>query len=443
MRLWQGVRFPPVKNNIFEPPLAEYAEEIGRFAEDSYAIMSHKVGPLMLNFIAIKKKFGTPLEQEVYKAISTPAQLVDRLLQKRPLMFMGSQDSYILQDDYAGDGGFDDLSTKTGSHLQLKDLISYDEMLVSALLGVSVRTHFINSGSRRNQGALGAKGTFERDGVYVGLVGARFERTGLMEWQHTLVTEHQNIPDNGYGKDRKENPLVSLWASFYNLPKDERGHPFFPSYAELSPLPDAKLKEHGYMRLSEGHMIFNTRVYRARMRLVIEPFMCDANHRAEKLGKSAYLHLVGLGLGVWQLFDGQGVLFVEAVKEVLQEVPLPHISDVDFSYFTPGASDALPPSDEVPCSGGHKVAVRYSRRDPAAPLADANKLLCAMYAWDANSFPGNEYWANMLSASGDPAAACCSTIPYLQNPFVNPHIAGIHARTFDSAAKPHHLPAHM
>lgn len=44
---------------------------------------------------------------------------------------------------------------------------------------------------------------------------------GLMEWQHMLVSSHQNTHENGYGQQRTEKPVLAMWARFYNMPKDE------------------------------------------------------------------------------------------------------------------------------------------------------------------------------------------------------------------------------
>ena len=46
-------------------------------------------------------------------------------------------------------------------------------------------------------------------------------------------------------------------------------------------------------------------VYKQRLALVLEPFFIDASERAKAAGRPAYTHLVGLGLGVWQLCDKQ------------------------------------------------------------------------------------------------------------------------------------------
>ena len=129
---------------------------------------------------------------------------------------------------------------------------------------------------------------------------------------------------------------------------------------------------------------------------------------------------------------------MEVFAAVLREVSLPHLSDLDFSWFGEVTDCGGARSGEVLSGAGEtRVRIHLSRREPAARLRGehAGKLLVAMYAWDGNSFPGNEYWLGLLSASGDPAAACCSTITELQNPDLNPRVAGPSALVFGPAGE--------
>merc|ERR1711964_7596 len=85
-------------------------------------------------------------------------------------------------------------------------------------------------------------------------------------------------------------------------------------------------------------------------------------------------------------------------------------------------SDATvqPRSIQVPgCRNGYLFgpAPQY----PNQPKDGPGPLIVTNYAWDSNSYPGNEvYWGrDYFTSSGDPAAWCCSTVGRAGNPEIN------------------------
>lgn len=68
--------------------------------------------------------------------------------------------------------------------------------------------------------------------------------------------------------------------------------------------------------------IFDNQVYRKRLTIVFDCLLIEANQRALKAGKMAYIHLVGLGLGVWKTSDHQEKVFMECFSNRLKFVYL-------------------------------------------------------------------------------------------------------------------------
>ncbi|KAL1520189.1 hypothetical protein AB1Y20_023659 [Prymnesium parvum] len=424
----------PVKGKVEHLARVVRADEWERAMRGVYPLMHTHVPPLLSRFLEVKARLGSAVERAYYRGM-TVEQLVTRLLTKRPLCFFEKKDVYLLRDGTRGMGGFDPIGTEEEEppHV-LAELQSYDEMALSALIGMSTPTHFINDGARHNRGAASAK--CEPSGVFVGLVGARFERTGVMEWQHLIVTAEQNTAHNGYGPPPPGAPhderraLLQAWAALYDKE-------YLPTFDEAHAA--LRAQDGRFMSLGRGRLL-NIELYRRRLRLSIEPFLVDADERAAASARHAYVHAVGLGLGVWMVDAHQARLMVEVYAQILHERSLPHIAVLDFSWFPPEC---------ISCGGVHSgqcwpntnLRILFSQRNPAAPLPPRPPplppyLLVAMYAWDGNSYPGNEYWLGMLDASGDPAAACCSTIDILQNPDLNPtrvHGAAARVMSLDAA----------
>lgn len=376
-------------------------EDLEEKINSAYPLIHEKLLPLLAIFIHKKKKYGRKKERELYSSMML-LELVDRLLKKRPIVFFNPSDNYLLRDGSEGCEGFEEVGrSHEKPKLPIKEYMSYDEIKLSALVCASSKSIFINDGSRHNRGAPGPPNSFQKDGVIVGMVGARFEREAVMEWQDCIVTPEQNTEDRGYGENPPEKRwLVKEWGKLWDntkLPTWDQadGDLFIPVSSKIK---------------------LNTKIYKARIRMSAEILIAEAAHQAAKAGLMAYIHVVGLGLGLWQVCQLQDQLFVESWGDALASMDTTHIGHVDFSWIKVSSCHGAGDGDLFP---GTNVTLHFSQRALHAPVPSGT-LLVDSFAWDGNALPGNEYWKGMLSASGDPAAACSSQIAELHNALIHP-----------------------
>lgn len=97
-------------------------------------------------------------------------------MEKRPLVFFLDIDATTLRDGTQiqdGTAEWDRVGKdeeKANEKLQLAEYLSYDEIMLGSLLGVSGPSYFINDGNRFNLGNKGQASSFEPRGMIVGLV---------------------------------------------------------------------------------------------------------------------------------------------------------------------------------------------------------------------------------------------------------------------------------
>ncbi|KAK4950772.1 hypothetical protein LTR10_010765 [Elasticomyces elasticus] len=379
----QLVEPPITKNSVkkFDPSV------IAQNAANTRIVVHPRFKQLVDNFIKHKLSYGSQHEKKLYSSTTTDQQ-ISRLIAKRPLVFMGAGDFTILRDGTRvmdGNAEWDRNGRDVQHHNKLIGIeryLTYDEMMLGSLIGVSGPSHFVNDGNRYNRGIPGKPGTFEPRGVIVGLVGARFEREGRMD--STFCLPHRRFQDS-----LEMHPdLQKAFLQFFNV-RSRRSTP-------------------------DQHFIVP--VYKARMRITIDILLLEANDWAKDVGKKAWTYVVGLGLGVWQHDSDQPEHYINAFTDALSDLDLPHIGTLEFAYISV-SSDC---QERVTIAAEHQgIRAVFSKRNPAEKL-EGGELLVLSYAWDGNSFPGNEYWSGSLAGSGDPAAACMSTIGELHNPLINP-----------------------
>lgn len=378
-------KFPPIPNKIQDLVQQDSSrvEQIVQDAENVEILLSKEAYALMTKFLAYKKVHGNSVERAVYEGISTTEAFIDRLLKMRPLAFYTEMNDTFLRGDIipfiAGDEWLKVGTEKEPADISMAEYLTFEEMELSALIAVSTPTYFINDGNRYNRGYC-EKAPFPLHGHLIGAVGARFEVPGLME--------HKRMVKSSMKAAHPEDPVNQMWKDFYSSTAEDE-----------------------YLGPEELH----APTYSIRLRRILEPIICYANRVASENGKQAVLGLVGFGLGVWELKGScQQALYREVVEQIISEHQLSNIDYIDMLWMGNKGlihlvADAL----------GRPIELRFNDISPIYPVAEG-QMLISTYAWDSNSFPGNEYWASDLYSSGDPTAACCSTIQQLQNPYINP-----------------------
>ena len=326
-------------------------EELLANANSAYPIIHHRVYDLMNKFLDMKRNVGSKVEKDIYKEVSIES-FIDRLVSKRPLVFVGALDTYVLRDQGEGEWvegkmGADVWHTigtdKEKEPLVMADYLTYDECKLAALVGASTFTVTANKGGRKNSGVwAGDEEDWERRGLIVGLVGPRMHKEGAMECQEMRVMEEQN------SKSVAKDSVLQLFANFYGMERVatykevkrafdhkgvgalaalkrtfQRGGVQVQTEDFLPVLTTRPITEQSYLHLP---------AYTQRIRIVADMLLADANDRARREGKMAFVHVVGLGLGVWQISPEQKPIFAGIFLDALVDLKPDHVSDLALSW---------------------------------------------------------------------------------------------------------------
>ncbi|KAK6436896.1 hypothetical protein LTR95_006900, partial [Oleoguttula sp. CCFEE 5521] len=146
-------------------------------AKATRIIIHAKFPDLLQRFLAHKRQHGSKHEKKLYAPSFTWQNLVARFIEKRPLVFMGGDDYTMLRNGNTMSDVYTceewDRNGSDAQHLNryltLDQYLSYDEIMLSSLIGVSSPSFFINDGNRYNHGTPGRPGTFEDRGIIIGL----------------------------------------------------------------------------------------------------------------------------------------------------------------------------------------------------------------------------------------------------------------------------------
>jgi|GEM_PF-4774988 len=398
-------------------------------------------------------------EREFYKDMSL-CEFAVRLFAGRAYVFYNKNDQYLTCDHNGKKiAGNDDPGWKNtpgvykatlvgtdseieGAHLET--MLSYHEIEIAALCGLSSKNFCINDGGRMSKFK---KNEYVEEVLIGAMVAPRLgEKKGFMEEKHMIVTQEQNTAEKGYGKDGNDE-LLKIWAKFY----DEKYFWLYQEADENNPKKAVKTKNNdGSITYINGpdrfDMLMNenslqlgyldTQIYNKRLAISIEEQFIDACERMN----NPYIHLCGLGLGAWlatpphlktRSYDNssckaQIIEILNVCDQLLDDERFAKIKAIDVSWFPEEPMQDLIGSRFIErLQGKHpNVDIMVSKRDIFAPLPEnhKDKELFVIFPWDGGSYISNEFFLGSLKSTVDSDVGRSSTATELMNPEINPYL---------------------
>lgn len=126
--------------------VSEHLHRFQELATNVHPLVHPKALKFFDMFLTTISCEGNLHERKLYQPMSID-EFVIRLLTRRPLAFYLQEDKYLLKDGTEGRGGFEMIGKPEERHpLILSEFLSYDEMILSALVSVSAPTFFFQQG---------------------------------------------------------------------------------------------------------------------------------------------------------------------------------------------------------------------------------------------------------------------------------------------------------
>lgn len=339
------------------------------------------------------------------------AAFVTRLLQKRPLVFYGENDSAIYRDG-SNEAGSNDFVKLASDSTLLMNYISYSEQALSRRLTIAGLNHLYKFTGDSYQKLSTAPVLICAQSPF------RFERKYTAEYKRLIISEQtnkklfQNLTSSGVLKAIKKGGVGTTRKS--ELTKHD--------YLHIHEKPDVFLDITEYKHLTQ-ELYFN--------------YLAHCQSVAEKLNKKAYVRLHAIAqidtnkiVGIEKtstlhtsLTDLHASILFELINQQKIMANFPLISTIEISDQALKIRQDLASNESILFTDGSNEDKSAALIDPMAnidtPGSTNDLLLCINTSFSPNAFPGNRIYKNSLS-NPEAETSNGSNITTIFNPMINP-----------------------